>query len=191
MRTVLPRQARVVPAEAELVFEGIIYNIFHWQQELFDGTTATFEMLKRPDTVAILAILDNKLVVLQEEQPGLPQFISVPSGRHDREEETELQAAQRELLEETGLGFKTWKLLDVRQPTPQIERFVYFFLATDLDRKESPHPDPGERIEVRPTSFEEVKTLIENPRNTDLAEEVLGRVSSLQELSSLPEYRND
>ncbi len=43
-------------------------------------------------------------------------FIDYPGGRVDAEDESELEAAKRELREETGLVFKNWKLVEV-EPT--------------------------------------------------------------------------
>jgi ADP-ribose pyrophosphatase len=133
MRKVLPENARLVPAKAELVFKGVIYDVYHWQQEVFDGSMATFEMLKRPDTVEAIAVRDDKIVILEQEQPSRKTYFGLPGGRHDVEGEDELDAAKRELLEETGLSFRTWKLLKVTQPHTKIEQFVYTFLATDFE----------------------------------------------------------
>ena len=57
MRTI-PKDAKLVPADADKVFEGVIYDVYHWDQTLYDGSKAKFEMLKRPDTVVIIGI-DN------------------------------------------------------------------------------------------------------------------------------------
>ncbi len=101
MRQVVPADAKLLPPQAKRVFEGIIFDVYHWQQQLFDGSYTTFEMLKRPDTIQVLAVRDNQLVILEEEQPGHPAFYGVPGGRHDQPAESELDAARRELREET------------------------------------------------------------------------------------------
>ncbi|HEX7259978.1 MAG TPA: NUDIX hydrolase, partial [Candidatus Saccharimonadia bacterium] len=105
MREVIPPNAKLLPPNANRVFKGQIYDVYQWEQELFDGSTGTFEMLKRPDTVKVLAVKDGKIVVLEEEQPYHGTFFDVPGGRHDDASETELQAMQRELREETGMSF--------------------------------------------------------------------------------------
>jgi len=43
--------------------------VYQWPQKMFDGSTATFEMIKRPDTVQIIATVGNKILMTQEEQP--------------------------------------------------------------------------------------------------------------------------
>ena len=133
MRTVIPKNARLLPAEAKLVFKGVLYDTYQWPQKMFDGSIKTFEMLKRFDTVKVIAVKDGKIVVEYQRQPNTPYFYDVPGGWHDNENEDELQAIKRELVEETGLKFKSWKLIDVVQPFTKIDQFVYTFLASDLE----------------------------------------------------------
>lgn len=53
---VLPKGARLIPREAELVFRGEIYKVYQWPQKMPDGSVKTFEMLRRPDTVMVIAL---------------------------------------------------------------------------------------------------------------------------------------
>lgn len=46
-------------------------------------------MLKRPDTVKTIAVKDDQIAVLEQEQPGRTPFVSLPGGRHDIENENE------------------------------------------------------------------------------------------------------
>lgn len=190
MRTIIPKDARLVPENAKCVFKGKIFDVYHWQQKVFDETTDTFEMLKRPDTIKIIAIKDNRLVILDEEQPHDHHFTDFPGGRHDKESETELDAAKRELLEETGMSFKTWKLISVQQPHTKIEWFVYVFVATDFDMQIEPKLDNGEKIHVNLKSFDEVLALTEDPNNRWLPKEILERAESIEGLINFPEYQN-
>ncbi len=189
MRTIIPKKASLIPKDATCVFKGIIFDTYQWEQKLFDGSTKTFEMLKRPDTVKVIAIKDNKMVVLNQEQPGMSLFYDVPGGRHDEESETELEAAKRELVEETGLSFRTWRLISVWQPLPKIEQFVYEFLAYDLESEIAAHPDAGEKIDVQFLTLDEVKTMMNDPKNRYLPKEILEKVNTIDDLLTLPEYQ--
>ncbi len=186
-RTILPPSARLVPDNANCVFKGIIFDVYQWQQEMFDGSTETFEMLKRPDTVKVIAVVEDKIVILEQQQPDSDVFFDMPGGRHDVPEETEVKAAQREMREETGLSFKDWKLLSVHQPAGKIEQFVYFFLATNLEKREAATPDVGEKITVQYLSLEDVKTMAQKPSGRFFPTDILSQVSSLDELCDLPE----
>lgn len=188
MRKIIPKDAKLIPSQAERVFKGIIFDVYHWRQEMFDGSFETFEMLKRPDTVQIIAIKDNKIVTIVEEQPARGAFYGIPGGRHDRQSESESDAAKRELFEETGLTFHDWRLIDVEQVNTKMDYFVYRFLATNLDRIEEPRRDSGERISVELHTLDEVKKLADSPKSRQMANEIFARVTSLNDLLMLPEY---
>lgn len=158
MRTYIPENTHLVPADAERVFHGKIFDIYQWQQKMFDGSYATFEMAKRHDTVIIIGIRDDNVVVTRDEQPGRNPRMSFPGGRHDNENETELDAAKREMLEETGITFRNWKLINVFEPaadTNKIEWLMYVFLATDFIDEVEQNLDAGEKIQVQYLDYEE------------------------------------
>lgn len=187
MKRILPKNAVLVPEHAERVFKGQIYDVYQWQQEMFDGSFETFEMLKRPDTLNVIAVKDYKIVILEEEQPGRPPFYGLPGGRHDVAGETEAQAAQRELLEETGMIFRNWRLLQVRQPQRKVEQFMYTFLATEFESQAEPQPGPGEKVTVTLQEFDEVLALADNPKTRFLPKGLLEQAGSLEDLLHLPE----
>lgn len=190
MRKVIPKDARLVPPDATRVFKGIIFDVYHWQQKQFDGAEKTFEMLKRPDTVKIIAIKDGHIVAIHDEQPGLPVRLTLPGGRNDEESEDELACAQRELHEETGLVFSDWKLVEAVQPLTKIDHIVYTFIATNLEREDEPHVDTGgEKIRVELMGFAEAKQLAEQHTDPYWPYELLRKVNSLDELIALPEYQ--
>jgi 8-oxo-dGTP pyrophosphatase MutT (NUDIX family) len=186
MRNYIPPKARLVPDEAEEVFAGVIYKVYQWQQQMFDDSYATFEMLKRPDTVKVLAVHDNKLIILHQEQPSYDPFYDIPGGRHDYENETELEAAQRETLEETGMVFKNWKLISAVQTFSNIESFLYMFIASDLRSQGAQKLDAGEKIEVIPMDFEAVKELGNRAETRFMPTTLLDEINSIEELLALP-----
>lgn len=188
MKKILPENAKLIPPNASRVFDGRIFDVYQWPQKMYDGSTQTFEMLKRPDTVEVLAVKGDRIVVLEEEQPDTVAYYATPGGRHDVAGETELEGAKRELLEETGMSFKTWRLLKVFQPVPKIEYFVYQFLATEFESQHEPHVDVGEKIAVQLVSFEELKKLLDSPKNRYLPKDLLDQAESLEQLLDLPEF---
>jgi ADP-ribose pyrophosphatase len=187
VRTIIPNNAKLVPAEATCVFEGKIFSVWQWQQEMYDGSFETFEMLKRPDIVTVVAVKGDRIIIVDQEQPTMKPFMDLPGGRHDIQNETELEAAKRELLEETGMSFKTWKLIEVRQFLPKIENFLYLFLATDFESQVEQNLDAGEKITVREVSFDEFGKLIASPKFRTKPQ-LLNSIQSIDELLNLPEY---
>jgi|SRR3989344_5827373 len=187
MRTFIPKDAKLIPEQMQRVFKGVIFDVYQWQQKMYDGSYATFEMLKRPDTVKVIPVKDGKLVVEEQEQPQLGFFYDFPGGRHDNDAETELEAVKREMLEETGMTFATWKLIRVEQPQSKIDWLVYTFLATDfIDQKEQ-HLESGEKITVTLKTFSEVKKLLGDPRVRYLAKDVLESLNIIDDLLQLPD----
>lgn len=174
----LPDKPKMIPAHAELVFKGTIFEVYHWEQEMYDGSFQTFEMLRRPDTIIVLAINDDgSIVTLHEQQPdGIERFDYLPSGRVDPDDESTVMAAQRELKEETGMEFADWTLIEVNQPEPKIEWFIHVFLAQNKISQTEPKQDPGEKITVGSSDFETVR----KNRAGDVA--LFREVSSLDEL---------
>lgn len=158
---ILPANANLIPSEAECVFRGVIYDVYQWPQEVEeDGKKVfkTFEMLRRPDTVMIIAVNpDGNVLVNDEQQPGgITRKNHLPVGRVDPDDESVLAAAQRELREETGYEFDDWRLLDVVQLDKKMEWFTYLFVAQNALRRMAQDLDAGEDITVKSIPLTEV-----------------------------------
>ncbi|MBP7056893.1 NUDIX hydrolase [Candidatus Gracilibacteria bacterium] len=164
----------MVPDQAKLVFKGKLYDTYQWQQEMFDGSMATFEMLKRPYNGCVIPVIDGKIMVLEQVQPGKPPFLSLPGGRCDPGEDT-LTAAKRELLEETGYRATTWSLWLETIPEEKVDWQIHTYIAQDCVSEETPRLDSGERIKTKLITFEEFLLLSDNPlfRNKDAITELL------------------
>src|SRR5882757_3955251 len=98
-----------IPPQAKKVFQGVIFSVYQWQQEMFDGSTETFEMLKRPNTIEVIATQGDKILISRQSQPNKENFYSLFGGRAE-EGEDPLVTAKRELLEESGLESDDWEL---------------------------------------------------------------------------------
>ena len=77
----------------------------------------------------------NRVMLVRQYRLPANQFLwELPAGKID-EGETVLQAAKRELIEETGLRAKKWKKLVSFFPSPgYVEEKMTIFLATGSDR---------------------------------------------------------
>lgn len=150
-----PSPRRAIPENALLQYQGVLFQVFTWDQELFDGSTTTFEGLRRPDTINVIAVTPDKHIILgRQEQPGLQPFIGLFGGRIDSGEDPET-AARRELLEEGGLQAATMELWFTDQPLEKTDWAVYTFVARDCVQIAPIHNDPGEKVEIFSTSFDE------------------------------------
>ncbi len=170
-----PKDLQPIPENAQCVFKGKIFDVYQWEQELYDGTKATFEKLKRPDTVVVWPVLPNGNILLtKQSQPSREDFIDVPSGRVDEGEDV-LEAAKRELLEETGYASENMVFWRAFQPTAKIEWFVYLFIAKDCKKVKEQNPDVGEKIETFEASFDEILEISQQPnfRGTESSRDFL------------------
>ncbi len=156
MKIARPASAQPLPDDATLVFEGEVFDVYQWQQQMYDGTTKTFEKLKRADTVIVFAVLDDgRILLTRQEQPGKQPFIGAAGGRVEPGEDI-LAAAQRELLEETGYEADEWVLWHSEQPISKIEWAVYVFVAKKSRKVAGLNLDAGEKIELMPVTFDEL-----------------------------------
>ncbi len=158
MKIERPKSKQPIPENAKRVFKGVIFDVYQWEQEMYDGTKAKFEKLKRPDTVVVFSVLpDGKILLTKQEQPGKEPFVGATGGRVD-EGENILFAAKRELLEESGYEAEEFILWDAQQPISKIEWAVYTFIAKGLKKVSDLHLDAGEKIKLVPSTLD---TLIE------------------------------
>lgn len=157
---ILPHLPSRIPPHAKCVFRGVIFNVYQWEQKDFQGGVQIFEALSRPDTASIIPVTeDGRIIYSFQEQPGSPPFLSTIGGRVD-EGENALEAAKRELLEESGYGSDDWILLDADRPAGKIEWTYYTFIARGCRPIAEQSLDSGEKIELRYATFDEFIRLV-------------------------------
>src|SRR3989338_101494 len=150
-----PVPAYPIPPVAKRVFAGKIFDVYQWEQQLFDGTTTLFEKLKRPDTALVVsATTEGKILLCEQEQPGRKPYIGVLGGRVD-EGEDPLSAAKRELLEESGYEASDWQLWDAVYPHSKIDWVVYTFIARGCRKVGEQKLDAGEKIALKLATLDE------------------------------------
>ncbi len=162
-----------IPPQAKRIYKGEIFDVYQWEQELFDGSKATFEMVKRPGTVQVVPIMGDKVLLSYEEQPHYAQRIGLFGGRMEADEDP-LETAKRELKEETGLESTDWILIKEFEAGGKIDWSSYYYIAKNCKKVTNPHLDPGEKIEIKEVSFDEFISTIfqENFSDKQLAREL-------------------
>ena len=123
-----------------------------------------FYVLEYPDWVNVLAITDEgKFVMIRQYRHGLGStHFEIPAGVVE-EGESPLQAAQRELLEETGFSGGEWtKLTSISANASCTSNITHCYLAVGVESTGEQHLEATEDISVHLLNEEMVKILLVN-----------------------------
>lgn len=164
-----------IPEHAKKVFSGVVHDVYQWEQTLYDGTTTTFECLKRPNTIVVLPMVDGEVWYGEQTQPGKAPFLSLFGGRADPGE-APLYTAKRELKEETGLESEDWTLYKKFKTPGKIEWHIYYYIAKNCRIVSEQQLDGGEKIVIKKTSVDDfIERVLTNPnfKEHELQNEVL------------------
>ena len=133
--------------------------------ELPDGRIVPeYYVLEYPDWVNVIAITkDGRFVMERQYRYGADSTnYEIPCGVME-EGETPLQAAQRELQEETGYGGGEWKELMCISPNPtSMTNMTHCFVAEGVEKISGQNLDDTEDLEVHLMSREDVLMLLKN-----------------------------
>ena len=151
-----------IPDHAKQVFNGILFDVYHWEQEMFDGTTATFEMLSRKASTEVIMTVADKIILLIQDQPGRETYPSLPGGRIDPGEKP-LEAATREMTEDTGYTSDDVELLYHFTGNSKLYFPEYIYIAREAIKTTDVIPDAGERFQLKLVSFDEFLHTVRDP----------------------------
>ncbi|AUO08329.1 ADP-ribose pyrophosphatase [Paenibacillus jamilae] len=149
------------------IFEGKVITVQVDTVELPDGSTGKREIVKHPGAVAVLALHEGKMLVVDQYRQAMGRCeVEIPAGKLEQGEDP-LEAAGRELREETGYTAKSLKLLHSFYTSPGFaDEIIHLYVAEDLERGEM-EPDEDEFLELYEVTLEEAHTLIREGRISD------------------------
>lgn len=134
----------------ELIYDGKIVHLYKDKIELPDGKTSYREYIKHLGAACVVPVTDEGEVILtmQYRYPFSAVLTEIPAGKLDSASEDPLEAAKRELKEETGAEAEEIIYLGEFYPTcAYTDEIIHMYLAKGLsfgDRK----LDDGEFIDV-------------------------------------------
>lgn len=137
-------------AASKLVFDGKILHVFVDDINLPNGERGFREYIKHIGAVAVLPLTDDgKVICVRQYRYAVEQVTTeIPAGKLDRPDEDPIEAALRELREETGARCKSLIYLGTYLASPAIlDEKINLYLARDLDFGET-DPDDDEFIDM-------------------------------------------
>jgi len=147
---------------SEHVFDGIILHIDHLTNQLPNGKLAKREVARHIGAAAVLPVDNdgNVYLVRQFRAPVDRVLLEIPAGKLDFKGEDRLEAAKRELQEETGYTAENWiHLNDMLSTVGFCDECIGLYLATGLKAGNS-RPDEDEFLNVVKMPFEEAIEMV-------------------------------
>ncbi len=163
-----PREKKAQILRSQMIYNGPVFGLRRDEVIEPTGVRATREVITHPGSVVVLPVLpDEKIVMIRQYRHATRQYLwELVAGRIDAGEVPK-QAAERELIEETGYRAKKFRIfLDVF-PTPGfLEERMYILLAEGLTLGQA-EPEEDEKIAVRAFTRKQLEEMIESGKLRD------------------------
>lgn len=144
------------------VFSGRLLHVFSDDVLLPDGHKSVRELIRHNGAVAVVPLTDDGYVIAERQfrYPFDRVLTEIPAGKLDGKDEDHLEAAKRELREETGLVADTWISLGPLYPSiAYTDEVIYLYLAKGL-KQEKQELDDGEFLNVVKIPLKEMVDLV-------------------------------
>ena len=135
---------------------------------LVEGKQAEFVRVVEPDGVVILPISDDSILIEKHYRHSMHGYVcELPAG-HISKGEPPIEAAKRELAEETGYRPRQIRFMfRAREAQPRMPHYLNFFVASSLVKRRKIH-DPREKISVSWVRRSRFEQMIKQGKITDL-----------------------
>jgi 8-oxo-dGTP pyrophosphatase MutT (NUDIX family) len=143
---------RFEPLGGRTIYEGRIIDLAVERFRFADGEEVEREIVRHQGAAAAVAHDDEHVWLVRQPRETVadPDFLEIPAGRLDKEGESPLAAAQRELAEEVGLRAERWEpIASFASSVGILDEIVHVFHATGLsDDGGKAQAEHDERIEI-------------------------------------------
>ncbi len=121
------------------VYSGRLLHVYRDEVILPNGRKSTRELIRHNGAVAVVPLLDNGNVVAEHQYryPFSRVMVEIPAGKLDSPDEDHLEAAKRELKEETGYEADSWTEIGALYPSvAYTTEVIWMYLARGLRKGE-------------------------------------------------------
>ena len=151
--------------ERKKVYGSKFVNVYEDKIELPNGSVIDdYTVIEKPSIVMVVATdKSNHIIILREYKYAAGEtLLSLPSG-HKKKDEKPIDAAKRELLEETGFGGDDFEELGILYdyPTKDLHK-VHVVRAKNVVRKRATEHEETETISYQLFTVGELKNQIKN-----------------------------
>ena len=125
--------------ESETIFNGRILHVVKDRVELPNGHISTREVIRHIGAACVIPVTDDGKVITERQYryPYNEVITEIPAGKLDSDEEDPLDAAKRELIEETGYTADKWTFLGMFYPAAAYcDEAISMYLAEGLHKGE-------------------------------------------------------
>ncbi|MDE5943300.1 MAG: NUDIX hydrolase [Clostridia bacterium] len=165
--------------KSQTVYSGKVVTLEVDDVLLPNGKCSVRECVRHSGGAAVLLVKDGKvLLVKQFRYPYDKEIYEIPAGKLNRGEDP-LNAAERELEEETGFRAKLVHLLDVYPSPGYTDEIIHIYFANDICNG-TQHPDEDEFISHEFVDFAEVVKMIER-----------GEICDSKTVAAVYKYKSD
>ena len=154
---------------SEEIFEGFVLHVQKDTIKLPNEKTATRELIRHIGAVCVVPVTDDgKVIVERQFRYPIDQVITeIPAGKLDSSTEDRLEAAKRELREETGYTADSWTDIGIYYPAAAYsDEKITMYLARGLHKGEQ-ELDEDEFLNVTKRPMEELVDEIVSGKITD------------------------
>ena len=184
----LPESSDFKKVGDELIHDGYFFRTVIASFSSPEGKRFDRDMVYHPGAVAVVAVQDNKVVLLHQYRAPLDKVIcEIPAGRCDVEGEPPEDTAKRELIEEAGLTCESLTKLGVFYNSPGFsDEITHIFLASGLQpAAQIPDGPEEEWMTMEMKDLSEVPEMIARSEISD-AKTVIGLLLAIQCLNNPP-----
>ncbi len=148
--------------ERNLVVNGVLFDYYQDTMLIPNGNVAKWDLIDHKGAAAVVAVRDDgKLLMVRQYRNALErETLELPAGGLNSREEPTIDAAARELEEETGYTCDNLELLNSIYTTVAFcNEKIDIYVARNL-KPGKQHLDEDEMIDVEAYTVEELKQMI-------------------------------